>query len=161
MPGLILKLRPHEEVMINGVVVENGDKKTFIRIKTEGAHILRMRDAICAEEATTPLKRAYFAAQRAVSGQMRDLEAAAIVRSALCDARGASLPAALDFEALENHVQRHDFYQVMRKLSPTIIPAIIDAQECAGAASDDARRITDCDPPPPSRARKLLSISAK
>jgi len=158
MPGLILKLRPYEELMINGVVVENGDKKTFIRVKTEGAHILRLRDAICAEDATTPIKRAYFAAQCAVSGQLPGEEAAVAIRGALCEARRESMPAPPDFEALENHVLRHDFYQVMRKLSP----AVINGQEGEGAAaSDDARRITDCEPPPPSRARRVLSVSAK
>ena len=66
MSGLILKLRPNEELMINGVIVENGDKKTRLRVKTEGAHILRLKDAIRPEDATTPLKRAYYVAQMTV-----------------------------------------------------------------------------------------------
>ena len=67
MAGLILKLRPHEELMINGVVVENGDRKARLRVKTDGAHILRLRDAMKPEDATTPLKRAYYIAQMARS----------------------------------------------------------------------------------------------
>ncbi len=111
MSGLILKLRPHEELMINGVLVENGERNTRLRVKTEGAHILRLRDALKPEEATTPLKRAYYIAQLAVSGQLSNGEAAAILKEAL-----ASMP---DFRLdgdLNDCVARHDFYQVMRIL---------------------------------------------
>ena len=57
MAGLILKLRPHEEFLINGVVVQNGDRKTRLRVKTDGAAILRLRDAIHPEEVNTPVRR--------------------------------------------------------------------------------------------------------
>ena len=40
MPNMTLTLAPHEEVMINGALVENGDAKAVIRIETPGAHIL-------------------------------------------------------------------------------------------------------------------------
>lgn len=111
MGGLILKLRPHEELMINGVLVENGERNTRLRVKTEGAHILRLRDALKPEEATTPLKRAYYIAQLAVSGQLSNAEAAAILKEAIADS--------LDFVGdtdLNECVDRHDFYSVMRCL---------------------------------------------
>ena len=57
MGGLVLKLRPHEELMINGVLVENGERNTRLRVKTEGANILRLKDALRPEEATTPVAR--------------------------------------------------------------------------------------------------------
>lgn len=63
MAGLILKLRPHEQLMINGVVFEYGDRKTRLRVRTEGAHVLRLRGAMRPEDATTPLKRAFSAAR--------------------------------------------------------------------------------------------------
>ena len=56
--GLVLKLRPREQLLVNGVVIENGERKTSLRIKTEGARILRLRDLISPEKATTPVKRA-------------------------------------------------------------------------------------------------------
>lgn len=111
MGGLILKLRPHEELMINGVVVENGERNTRLRVKTEGAHILRLRDALKPEEATTPLKRAYYVAQLAVCGQLPNVEAASILTKALSEEAGLVVGGDLGAS-----IARHDFYQVMRTL---------------------------------------------
>ncbi len=36
MSGLVLKLGPRERVMINGVVMENGDRRTKIHVMTPG-----------------------------------------------------------------------------------------------------------------------------
>ncbi len=46
MSGLVLKLAPHERVLINGAVIENGDKRSRLAIMTPNANILRLRDAI-------------------------------------------------------------------------------------------------------------------
>ena len=46
MSGLVLKLGPHERVLINGAVIENGDKRSRLAIMTPQANILRLRDAI-------------------------------------------------------------------------------------------------------------------
>lgn len=111
MSGLILKLRPREELMINGVLVENGDRNTRLRIKTEGAHVLRMRDALKPEEADTPLKRAYYIAQLAVAGELTSTEAAAILRGALEAFTNVDLRL-----AIEQKIAAGDYYQVMRSL---------------------------------------------
>jgi len=68
MSGLVLKLGPHERVLINGAVIENGDRRSRLAIVTPGAHILRLRDAIHPEEATTPVRRVCYAAQLVLSG---------------------------------------------------------------------------------------------
>lgn len=75
MPGLILKLRAHEQILVNGVVMQNGDRNTRLIIKTPDARILRLRDAIRPEEATTPVKRACYQAQLAVAGECAPEEA--------------------------------------------------------------------------------------
>ena len=111
MSGLILKLRPREELMINGVLVENGDRNARLRIKTEGANVLRMRDALKPEEADTPLKRAYYIAQLAVSGEISNTEAAAILRNALAAFSSGELRA-----TIEEKIAAGDYYQVMRSL---------------------------------------------
>ena len=54
MTGLVLKLGPHERVLINGAVIENGDKRSRLAIMTPNANILRLRDAIHPEEVNTP-----------------------------------------------------------------------------------------------------------
>ena len=69
MPGLILKLRAHEQILVNGVVMQNGDRNARLIIKTPDAKILRLRDAIHPDEATTPVKRVCYVAQLAVAGE--------------------------------------------------------------------------------------------
>ena len=69
MPGLILKLRAHEQILVNGVVMQNGDRNARLIIKTPDAKILRLRDAIHPDEATTPVKRVCYIAQLAVAGE--------------------------------------------------------------------------------------------
>jgi flagellar protein FlbT len=68
MSGLVLKLGPRERVLINGAVIENGDKRTRISIRTPGANVLRLRDAIHPEAANTPVRRVCYVAQLVLSG---------------------------------------------------------------------------------------------
>lgn len=68
MSGLVLKLSPKERVLINGAVIENGDRRSRLSIMTPDAKILRLRDAIHPEEATTPVRRLCFAIQLVLSG---------------------------------------------------------------------------------------------
>ena len=68
MSGLVLKLSPKERVLINGAVIENGDRRSRLSIVTPGANILRLRDAIHPEEVTTPVKRVCYIAQLVLSG---------------------------------------------------------------------------------------------
>jgi flagellar protein FlbT len=75
MTGLILKLAPHERVLINGAVIENGDKRSRFSIITPNAHILRLRDAIHPEEAKTPVRRVCYIAQLVLSGDADPEEA--------------------------------------------------------------------------------------
>ncbi|MDP3341309.1 flagellar biosynthesis repressor FlbT [Frigidibacter sp.] len=68
MTGLVLKLAPKERVLINGAVIENGDRRSRLAIMTPNAHILRLRDAIHPEEVTTPVRRVCYIAQLVLSG---------------------------------------------------------------------------------------------
>lgn len=68
MSGLVLKLGPHERVLINGAVIENGDKRSRLSVMTPNANILRLRDAIHPGEATTPVRRVCYMAQLVLSG---------------------------------------------------------------------------------------------
>lgn len=68
MSGLVLKLGPRERVLINGAVIENGDRRGRLSIVTPGANILRLRDAIHPDEVTTPVRRVCYIAQLVLSG---------------------------------------------------------------------------------------------
>jgi flagellar protein FlbT len=75
MSGLILKLSPKERVLINGAVIENGDRRARLTVVTPKANILRLRDAIHPEEANTPVRRACYATQLVLSGDLDPAEA--------------------------------------------------------------------------------------
>jgi len=75
MSGLVLKLAPHERVLINGAVIENGDKRSRLAIMTPNANILRLRDAIHPGEVNTPVRRVCYIAQLVLSGDADPAEA--------------------------------------------------------------------------------------
>lgn len=68
MSGLVLKLSPKERILINGAVIENGDRRGRLSIMTPNANILRLRDAIHPDEATTPVRRLCYSAQLVLTG---------------------------------------------------------------------------------------------
>ncbi|HHI71215.1 MAG TPA: flagellar biosynthesis repressor FlbT [Rhodobacteraceae bacterium] len=75
MSGLVLKLGPKERVLINGAVIENGDRRSRLSIVTPNANILRLRDAIHPEEVNTPVRRVCYIAQLVLSGDADKEEA--------------------------------------------------------------------------------------
>lgn len=68
MSGLVLKLGPRERVLINGAVIENGDRRNRLAVMSPDANILRLRDAIHPEDAKTPVRRVCYAAQLILTG---------------------------------------------------------------------------------------------
>lgn len=68
MGGLVLKLAPKERVLVNGAVIENGDRRSRLSIMTPDANILRLKDAIHPEDANTPVRRVCYATQLILSG---------------------------------------------------------------------------------------------
>lgn len=75
MSGLVLKLGPRERVLINGAVIENGDRRSRLSIVTPKANILRLRDAIHPEEARTPVRRLCYMTQLILTGDIDPDEA--------------------------------------------------------------------------------------
>lgn len=70
MSGLVLKLAPRERVLVNGAVIENGDRRARFSILTANANILRLKDAIHPEDANTPVKRVCYISQLVLSGDV-------------------------------------------------------------------------------------------
>lgn len=68
MSGLVLKLNPKERVLVNGAVIENGDRRSRLSILTPNANILRLRDALKPDEVNTPVRRVCYVAQLILSG---------------------------------------------------------------------------------------------
>src|SRR5271155_3046532 len=59
---LTINLKPHERLIINGVVIENSGPAAKILVHNNAA-LLREKDIVTEEQATTPARRIYFALQ--------------------------------------------------------------------------------------------------
>ena len=118
MSGLVLKLGPHERIMINGVVMENGDRRARLNVLTPEANVLRLRDAIHPDAANTPVRRVCYIAQLVLAGEADPEEASrqlarGIEQLAQVFRDEASL-AALEVAAAA--VGERRFYQAMKAL---------------------------------------------
>ena len=56
---LKLSLKPGERFVVNGAVLQNGDRRAVLLLQNK-ASILREKDIIQPEDANTPVKRIYF-----------------------------------------------------------------------------------------------------
>jgi flagellar protein FlbT len=56
---LKLSLKPGEKFVLNGAVVQNGDRRGALILQNK-ASVLREKDIMQAEEVTTPSRRVYF-----------------------------------------------------------------------------------------------------
>lgn len=61
--GLTLSLKPREKFLVGGCLLENGPKKSSIKIVDDSVFVLRLSDALHPDEVTTPVTRAYHLAQ--------------------------------------------------------------------------------------------------
>src|SRR3954463_14467788 len=56
---LKLSLKPGERFVLNGAVVQNGDRRGVLVLQNK-ASVLREKDIMQSEDATTPARRIYF-----------------------------------------------------------------------------------------------------
>ncbi len=120
--GLVLRLRPNEKFLVNGVVLENGDRRTRLRVTSQNAKILRLRDALHPNDANTPTKRLYYIAQLAVAGEasVEDIKEELLsgllkLRAAFGDEEGSK-----DIDMAIEAAKEERFYHVMRSLHRVI-----------------------------------------
>jgi flagellar protein FlbT len=118
MTGLVLKLGPRERVLVNGAVIENGDRRSRLAILTPNANILRLRDAVSPEEANTPVRRVCYVAQLALSGDAEPTEARFQLRRGI-DQLAQALRDTASQELLgqaRDAAEAGDFYRALKRL---------------------------------------------
>jgi len=116
--GLVLKLTPRERILVNGAVIENGDRRSKISILTPNASILRLKDAIKPEEAKTPVRRVCYIAQLVLSGDA-ELDSATIQLSTGIEQLCQVFDDPTSKRSLANAkiaLAEHDFYKVLKFL---------------------------------------------
>jgi flagellar protein FlbT len=143
MSGLVLKLAPRERVLVNGAVIENGDRRGRLCIKTPDAHVLRLRDALHPDEVTTPVRRVCYVAQLVLSGDADEDEARPQLLSgidqlacAFTDAESAEVLQSARRSVLQGRV--YQALRILRTLMPTEeallgIPPRVAAPPAGGA----------------------------
>ncbi len=122
MSGLVLKLGPKERVLVNGAVIENGDRRSRLSILTPNANILRLRDAIRPDEVNTPVRRVCYIAQLVLSGDATEedarfqlLRGIEQLSQVLCDTDSRTQLA----DATEGVISG-DFYRALKRLRALI-----------------------------------------
>jgi len=118
MPGLILKLRAHEQILVNGVVMQNGDRNARLIVKTPDAHILRLRDAIHPDDVDTPVKRVCYIAQQAVAGEVDPEEAVTQLGNGVAQLQDAlaGFDGSEHLDAAITQLRLRNFYGVLKAL---------------------------------------------
>jgi flagellar protein FlbT len=118
MSGLVLKLSPKERVLINGAVIENGDRRSRLSVVTPNANILRLKDAIHPEEVNTPVRRVCYIAQLILSGdakkddgQLQLLRGIEQLSQVLTDPDSRTILSTATGAVLDDH-----FYQALKQL---------------------------------------------
>lgn len=113
MSGLVLKLAANERFVVNGGVLENGDKPSRLRV-SDNVRVLRLRDALRPEQVDTPVRQIYYAIQLLITG---DLEEAAtlpaIDRECLKLAEAFDIVDAELIPTLRQMVARGNYYSAL------------------------------------------------
>ncbi|PUB11786.1 flagellar biosynthesis repressor FlbT [Yoonia sediminilitoris] len=118
MSGLVLKLNPKERVLVNGAVIENGDRRSRLSILTPNANILRLRDAIHPEEVNTPVRRVCYIAQLVLAGDVTEEDARHQILRGVEQLSQALRDddSRIHLDAATDAVTRHDFYRALKSL---------------------------------------------
>lgn len=83
MAGLVLSLKANEKFLVNGALVQNGDKRGQIHLPDSSVNVLRLSDCLHPDTINTPVRHAYYLAQIILSGDAADEKATLELISAL------------------------------------------------------------------------------
>ncbi len=116
--GLVLRLKPFEKFIVNGVVMQNGDRRSTLTIRSDGASVLRMRDAIHPDEVDTPVKRLCYITQLIVAGAREPEEAVAELLPGLTEIDRAfgHQPISERIERVRGLIDEKNYYLALREL---------------------------------------------
>ena len=163
MSGLVLKLQPGEQILVNGVVMQNGERRAQLRIKTKDANILRLRDALHPDDVDTPVKRVYYNAQLAVAGEVQGADISPILEKDLT----ILIDIFRDKESLDalvaarNHVRNGQFYSILRELKRvfSVEKALLEAGEKNSVDQKQADQLVEQGKDAPAPQATAFSVS--
>jgi len=114
MSGLVLKIAPGERFIINGAVLENGDKSARIRVTENNVRVLRCRDALRPEEVDTPVKQIYYAVQLLITGDLQPSGTIPAIDVECCKLIDVFLPINTELiPVLRSMIKRGNYYSAL------------------------------------------------
>ena len=121
MSGLMLKLAPGERFIINGTMLENGDKPGRIRVPGPDVMVLRCRDALKPSEVNTPVKQVYYAIQLLITRDLEEADTLPALYRACDDLKTAFEPVNPDLiPILREMIRRGSYYSALCYLKQVI-----------------------------------------
>lgn len=120
--GLTLSLKPREKFLVGGCLLENGPKKSSIRIPDDSVFVLRLSDALHPDEIRTPVTRAYNCTQMILACEVEEQVGKAELLERLDQLRTVftETPAAEALEKALNAVQQRRYHATMAALKTVI-----------------------------------------
>lgn len=111
---LKLSLAKGEKLVVNGAVIKN-DGSDINLVFENKAHILRQKDIMTTEAASTPARRVYLALQCAYMFQEREADHLGDFASLLDDFRSAAPSTGEVAGLIQKHVDEHDLYGALKE----------------------------------------------
>lgn len=115
--GLRIRLKPREKLIINGCVVENGDRRNTITVSSFG-QVLKSRDILQPEDAHTPVQQLYVEIQALLIEATRTYERVEAVNALAAEhlKSGAFKHCADDVMRAMDYVHAQDPYRALAML---------------------------------------------
>lgn len=130
--GLRIRLKPHEKIIINGCVVENGDRRNTLTVSSFG-QVLKSRDILQLDDVRTPIQKLYYEIQMLLIEAARDYSRVTQVNAAaaeLLKSGGEDVPTPAVMRAMD-FVHTEDPYRALSELRDFVFPARNRDQEAA------------------------------
>ena len=115
MSGLVLSLKAEEKFLVNGALVQNGSKRSQIRLPDTTVNVLRLSDCLHPDDIDTPIKRAYYVAQLILAGDLTQAEGATRLMALLVSLEKVFAGTALSGAILKSvrHASNARYYSVL------------------------------------------------
>ena len=115
---LQLTLKPYERIVVNGCVLRNTGRKTTLVVETQ-ADVVREHDLLNSKAAVTPVNKAYFFIQTALTrADLRDRLVPEIQKQLAALATAFAPPSVQHVFAAANYVSQSDYYKALSCLRP-------------------------------------------
>jgi len=138
---LTINLKPHERLIVNGVVIENSGPAARILVHNNAA-LLREKDIITEENANTPARRVYFSIQCGYLFPGKSEVFLPIIDKFLTEFERAAPSTAALVAEIRGHVAEAQFYRALKSAKQLITreQEILDDVSREGLPEDPGTR---------------------